>query len=132
VSSLSQAALPRNKLGQIFRSSNQFKPGIAATLDKIHDIEWQVERRNDAVRAQGTVREYTKSPFQHSNDCPFRLQISAKVTPGSTLYNRPQNGGDEIIFVTRRMRLPCHRLGISLHSPSLAHKPLTRPRPYSD
>ncbi len=57
VSSLSQAALPRNKLGQILESSSQFKPGIAATLDKMHDIEWQVERRNDAVRAQGMVRE---------------------------------------------------------------------------
>jgi hypothetical protein len=29
-----------------------------ATLDKRHDIESQVERRNDAVRAQGTVREF--------------------------------------------------------------------------
>jgi hypothetical protein len=59
VTSLSQAALPRNKLGQILESSSQFKPEIVATLDKMHDIESQVERRNDAVRAQGTVREST-------------------------------------------------------------------------
>jgi hypothetical protein len=59
VRSLSQAVLPRNKLGQILESSSQFKPRIAATLDKRQDIEWQVERRNDTVRAQGTVREST-------------------------------------------------------------------------
>jgi hypothetical protein len=59
VSSLSQAALLCNKLGQILESSSQFKPEIVATLDKRHDIESQVKRRNDAVRAQGTVRKST-------------------------------------------------------------------------
>ena len=59
VTSLSQAALPRNKLGHIPESSSQFKPEIVAMLNKRHDIESQVERRNDAVRAQGTVREST-------------------------------------------------------------------------
>jgi hypothetical protein len=58
VSSLSQAEFPRNKLGQILETSSQFKPEIVAALDKRHDIESQVERRNDAVRAQGTVREF--------------------------------------------------------------------------
>src|SRR5580700_3400391 len=39
VSSLSQVALPRNKLGQILESSSQFKPGIAATRDRMHSKE---------------------------------------------------------------------------------------------
>jgi hypothetical protein len=59
VTSLSQAALPRSKLGQILESSSQFKPEIVATLDKRHGIESQVERRSSAVTAQGTVKEST-------------------------------------------------------------------------
>jgi hypothetical protein len=59
VTSLSQAALPRNKLDQMVDSSSQFKPEIVATLDKGNDIQSQVERSNDAIGVQGTVREST-------------------------------------------------------------------------
>lgn len=59
MTSLSRATLLHNKLGQILEGSSQFKPEIVALLNKGHDIKSQIERSNEAVRAQGTVRAST-------------------------------------------------------------------------
>jgi hypothetical protein len=80
------------------------------------------------VRLESTLNHRLSMAMIVHFACKFQLK-SHRAAQYTVLH---RTAGDEIIFVTRRMRLPCHRPGISLHSPSLAHKPLTRPRPHSD
>jgi len=91
VSSLSQAALPRNKLGQILESSIQFKPEIVATLDKRHEYRAVTTTLSQQQQQGVGVEAMREEDYNVEDPRPAKRQKlrSAPAHKGQT--PRPQN-----------------------------------------